>query len=154
MMQSWSSIALPALFVSSGVIPVLPWFPTWLREPSSKFKQKEPLVELWAKLCCFSLFLPPLHPLPGGLHLKLSPPTSFLTSWSLVFFLTAVQPLLSDGLFCCLKHLIGGQVYIIRGESQSLPPREVLPCQRFPTFACYPDGWTQQSNWSTWRQNY
>ncbi|XP_026006848.1 synaptotagmin-14 isoform X1 [Astatotilapia calliptera] len=25
-----------------------------------------------------------------------------------------VQPLLSDGLFCCLKHLIGGQVYIIR----------------------------------------
>ncbi|XP_028831152.1 synaptotagmin-14 isoform X4 [Denticeps clupeoides] len=24
------------------------------------------------------------------------------------------QPLLSDGLFCCLKHLIGGQVYIIR----------------------------------------
>lgn len=29
----------------------------------------------------------------------------------------AVTPLpLSDGLFCCLKHLIGGQVYIIRGE--------------------------------------
>ncbi|XP_023208652.1 synaptotagmin-14 isoform X6 [Xiphophorus maculatus] len=25
-----------------------------------------------------------------------------------------VQPLLSDGLFCCLKHLVGGQVYIIR----------------------------------------
>ncbi|XP_055361913.1 synaptotagmin-14 isoform X4 [Betta splendens] len=25
-----------------------------------------------------------------------------------------IQPLLSDGLFCCLKHLIGGQVYIIR----------------------------------------
>ncbi|XP_058525125.1 synaptotagmin-14 isoform X3 [Ochotona princeps] len=24
------------------------------------------------------------------------------------------HPLLSDGLFCCLKHLIGGQVYIIR----------------------------------------
>lgn len=76
----------------------------------------------------FSPHPPPLHPLPGGLHLKLSPPTSFLTSWSLVFFLTAVQPLLSDGLFCCLKHLIGGQVYIIRGESLSLPPGEVLPC--------------------------
>ncbi|XP_023208649.1 synaptotagmin-14 isoform X3 [Xiphophorus maculatus] len=25
-----------------------------------------------------------------------------------------IQPLLSDGLFCCLKHLVGGQVYIIR----------------------------------------
>ncbi|XP_041929040.1 synaptotagmin-14 isoform X4 [Alosa sapidissima] len=29
------------------------------------------------------------------------------------------QPLLSDGLFCCLKHLIGGQVYIIRGPDEN-----------------------------------
>lgn len=59
------------------------------------------------------------------LHLRFSHPTTFLTSWSVVF-LTAVQPLLSDGLFCCLKHLIGGQVYIIRGESLSLSQSEVL----------------------------
>lgn len=39
-----------------------------------------------------------------------------------LFLLTASQPLLSDGLFCCLKHLIGGQVYIIRGESLSPQP--------------------------------
>ena len=44
--------------------------------------------------------------------------TLLLTSWSIVS-LTASQPLLSDGLFCCLKHMIGGQVYIIRGESVS-----------------------------------
>lgn len=115
-MHSWSSIALPALLSSSGLIPVLPWFPTRLQEPGSKFKQNVPLVELWAKSCCFSLFLPPLHPLPGGLHLKLSPPYFLFDILVPCFFLTAVQPLLSDGLFCCLKHLIGGQVYIIRGE--------------------------------------
>lgn len=62
-----------------------------------------------------------------SLALHLWPPTltTFLTSWS-AFFLTAVQPLLSDGLFCCLKHFIGGQVYIIRGESLSVPQSEVL----------------------------
>lgn len=47
-------------------------------------------------------------------------PAAFFTSRSAVS-LTAVQPLLSDGLFCCLKHLIGGQVYIIRGESPRRP---------------------------------
>ena len=49
---------------------------------------------------------------------------TLLPFWHLgpLFSLTAVQPLLSDGLFCCLKHLIGGQVYIIRGESLSLLP--------------------------------
>lgn len=86
---------------------------------SRKFKQKLPIVELCAMMLVF-------WPCFSFLYVMFSHPTTFLTSWS-VLFLTAVQPLLSDGLFCCLKHLIGGQVYIIRGEFLSLLQSEVLP---------------------------
>ena len=127
-MQSISAV-LPAFQFSSGLIPSFPPFPISLcsqfsRDPSSKFKQNGFFLNFLQ--CCW-----PSDPVALSshlllcLHLKFSYPTAFLTSWSIVF-LTAVQPLLSDGLFCCLKHLIGGQVYIIRGESLSLLQSEVL----------------------------
>ena len=113
-------------------LPAL-WFPSFpdqppqavSRDPSSKFKQKT--ASCWT-LCnvvgLLTLFLFPCIFCCVCTWNSLSLPP-FLTSWSAVF-LTAVQPLLSDGLFCCLKHLIGGQVYIIRGESLSLSQSEVL----------------------------
>lgn len=50
--------------------------------------------------------------------LTLSFPLSLFLNLTVSILLPQPFPLsLSDGLFCCLKHLIGGQVYIIRGES-------------------------------------
>lgn len=71
----------------------------------------------WSAALCFimmSLNLQPVDLLffsPAVVCISISPRCPMIPS-SL-----AVNPLpLTDGLFCCLKHLIGGQVYIIRGE--------------------------------------
>lgn len=50
----------------------------------------------------------------------------------------AVTPLLlSDGLFCCLKHLIGGQVYIIRGEFSLAAFISIGCCSSIFLFSCF-----------------
>lgn len=123
------SAALPASQLPSGLIPGFPHFPVSLlsqfpgiRAASSN---KKCLLLNFVQSCWPSDPVSLSSHLLLCLHLKLYHPTTFLTSWSVVF-LTAVQPLLSDGLFCCLKHLIGGQVYIIRGESLLLLQSEVL----------------------------
>lgn len=152
-MRSWSSIALPALLSSSGLIPVLPWFLASLREPSSKFKQKVPLVELCAKLCCSSLFLFPLCILCPVVCTWNSLP--LLPFWHL-------GPLFFS--YCCPTLVVRWTVLL----PKTLNRWTGLHNQRwvrvssaawsaalstFPAFACYPDGWTQQSFWSTWFQN-
>lgn len=119
MMQSWSSFALPALLFSSGLFHMFPRFLALLREPGSKFKQKVPLVELCSKFLLFLSFSSPFASSAWWSAPQTLSPYFLFDILVPCFFLTAVHPLLSDGLFCCLKHLIGGQVYIIRGESQS-----------------------------------
>lgn len=147
------SAALPAFQFSSGLIP---GFPHFLVSLLSQFpgiraasSNKNCLLLNFVQ-CCWPPDPVSLSSHLLCLHLKFSHPTTFLTSWSVVF-LTAVQPLLSDGLFCCLKHLIGGQVYIIRGESLSLPQSESYRCWMLDLFIL--SSWMHQTqsalHWST-----
>lgn len=136
---------LHCLLFSSPLV----WSRSWSshdsrRDVSSKFKLKVPLVELWAELCCFSLCLPPLHPLPETL--------------SLYFLFDILVPCFFS--YCCPTLVVRWTVLL----PQTLNRWTGLHYQRwvsvssalwrFPTFACSPDGWTPQSYWSTWWQSY
>lgn len=130
-MHICSSIALPALLFSSGLIPP-PMIPDVAPGAQQQVQTKSATCWTLSEVVLF-LSLSPSHASSAWWFAPETLSPYFLFDILVpCFFLTAVQPLLSDGLFCCLKHLIGGQVYIIRGESQSVPPREVLPCRRFP----------------------
>lgn len=60
----------------------------------------------------------------------------------------AVTPLLlSDGLFCCLKHLIGGQVYIIRGEFSVATASDAV----HPSFCFHASSFHRRSLVLDWR---